>query len=99
MNNMELISAVARKATAVSGQTVTKQVVMDVMDALKSVIYDKVALEDIKLFDSLTLSSVYKEPRIWRHPLTGERIQLPEKYVPKAKFGKAYQDALNKCLE
>lgn len=99
MTTNDLISAVAKKAAETTGENVTKKAVKEVMDALKAVVYETVATEDVKLFDSLTLSAVYKEARTCRNPLTGEPVYVPGKYAPKAKFGKAYKDALNSGIE
>ncbi|MDO9205035.1 integration host factor subunit beta [Methylotenera sp.] len=37
----------------------------------------------------------YKPPRISRNPRTGERVEVPEKYVPNFKAGHILRDKVN----
>jgi len=98
MNTAELISAAAKRATATTGSTVSHKTVREVLDAVKEVVYDTVATEDVRLFDSLILSATYKEAHEAKDPRNGQPIHVNGKYQPKAKFGKAYKDALNRDI-
>ncbi len=98
MSTAELILAASKRATATTGSTVTQKTVREVLDAIKEVVYDTVATEDVRLFDSLTLTATYKEAHDAVDPRNGETVHVAGKYKPKAKFFKAYKDALNRDI-
>lgn len=54
-------------------------------------IFDK---DGVPILDSLKLTTITKGARTARNPKTGESISVPEKRVPKAKFGKAFKEAV-----
>ena len=43
----------------------------------------------------LTLSVVHKEAHTARNPMTGGTVDVPEKYIPKARFGKRIKEGIN----
>ena len=49
---------------------------------------------EIRGFGSFALN--YRPPRTGRNPKSGERVQVPEKYVPHFKAGKELKELLNK---
>ena len=89
MNKTELIKAIAEKAGY------TQKDVKTVMETLQEVVFSTVKDEEIKLMDGVTLTAVYKEATTARNPKTNEIIDVPAKYAPKCKFGKAIKDAIN----
>lgn len=48
---------------------------------------------EIRGFGSFTLS--YRPPRSGRNPKTGEKVQVPEKYVPHFKAGKELRERVD----
>ena len=89
MNKTELIKAVAEKGGF------TQKDVKVVMDALQEVVYGTIKTEEVKLMDGVTLSAVFKEATTARNPMDGSTVQVPAKYAPKCKFGKAIKDSIN----
>ena len=89
MNKTELIKAVAEKAGY------TQKDVKTVMETLQEVVFDAIKTEEVKLMDGVTLSAVFKEATTARNPLTGATVDVPAKYAPKCKFGKAIKNAIN----
>lgn len=72
----------------------TQSDVKAVLDSVNTVVCDAVANEDeVMVIPGVTLTSYIREARMGRNPRTGESIEIPEKRVPKAKFGKAFKDA------
>ena len=66
----------------------TQKDVKAVLDAEQKIAYAEMAKEEeIKIFNGLTLAGQKKESCVKRNPQTGAEIQVPEKVVPKAKFG------------
>lgn len=51
---------------------------------------------EIRGFGSFSLH--HRPPRIGRNPKTGEKVPLPEKYVPHFKPGKELRDRVNAGL-
>lgn len=90
MNRTDYVKAVA----TVTGYT--QKDVKAVLDAAQTVAYETMAKEEgVKVFDGLTLVGVHKEACVKRNPLNGQDVNVPEKTVPKAKWGKAAKDAVN----
>lgn len=50
---------------------------------------------EIRGFGSFGLN--YRPPRRGRNPKTGERVDVPEKYVPHFKMGKEMKEGVNKA--
>ena len=89
MTKNELIKAIAEKAEF------TQKDVKKVIDTLQEIVFTTVKNEEVKIIDGLTATAVFKEAREARSPLTGETVQVPAKFVPKMKIGKAFKDAVN----
>lgn len=66
----------------------TKKDVKDVLVTMQIVLFDHLAKKDaVKVFDGVTFDSVYKPPRQYLHPKTGELSMGGDKIVPRVKFG------------
>ena len=90
MNKAELIKAIS----AEMGKT--QKEIKEVLEATQKVVYEEMANEgEVKLFDGLTLVGVHKDATVARNPMDGSSVNVPEKTVPKAKWGKAAKDAVN----
>jgi integration host factor subunit beta len=48
---------------------------------------------EIRGFGSFSLS--YRHPRVGRNPKSGEKVQVPGKYVPYFKAGKEMRESVN----
>lgn len=65
------------------------------LEVLNDVVFENILDEDgVPILDSLKLTTMIKGPRTARNPKTGEAISVPQKRVPKAKFGKAFKEAV-----
>lgn len=90
MNRTDYVKAVA------TATGYTQKDVKAVLDAAQTVAYETMAKEEeVKVFDGLTLVGVHKDACVKRNPATGANVQVDEKTVPKAKWGKAAKDAVN----
>ena len=90
MNKTELIREVAN----VTGMT--QKDIKAILEATQTVVYGAMAQQDeVKLFDGLTLIGQHKDATTARSPLTGETVNVPEKVVPKAKWGKFAKNTVN----
>ncbi len=52
---------------------------------------------EIRGFGSFSLH--FREPRLGRNPKTGEKVELPGKYVPHFKPGKEMRERVNQSLK
>lgn len=74
----------------------TQKDVRETIGAMRDVVLDHMKDDDgVAPFSAIKFIADYKEARIARNPQTGEAVNVPAKYAPKAKFGKAVKDALN----
>lgn len=90
MNKTELIREIA------TATGYTQKDVKAVLESAQKVAYEAMAREDeVKVFDGLTLVGQRKPACVKRNPLTGQDVNVPEKVVPKAKWGKAAKDTVN----
>ena len=90
MNRTDYVKAIAQKTGY------TQKDVKAVIDAAQEIAYDVMSTEgEVKVFDGLTCVGVRKPACVKRNPLTGQDVNVPEKIVPKAKWGKAAKDAVN----
>lgn len=90
MNKAELIKAISTEMGK------TQKEIKEVLEATQKVVYEEMANEgEVKLFDGLTLVGVHKDATVARNPMDGSSVNVPEKTVPKAKWGKAAKDAVN----
>ena len=90
MNKTEYVKAIAME----TGKS--QKEVKEMLEAEQKIAYAEMAKEgEVKIFDGLTLAGVKKEASTARNPLTGETINVPEKVVPKAKFGTVAKRVVN----
>ena len=89
MTKVELVKVVADKTGF------TQKDVKAVMEAVQDVVFATIKEDEVKLMDGITLSAVYKEATTARNPMDGSIVNVPAKYAPKCKFGKAVKDAIN----
>lgn len=85
MTKSELIEKLAARfpQLVVKDSDLSVKMVLDAMVAALSR-GDRIEIRDFGSFD---LS--YKKPRIGRNPKTGDKVEVPAKYVPHFKAGKA----------
>lgn len=90
MNKTDYVKAVA------TATGFTQKDVKAVLDAAQAVAYETMAKEEeVKVFDGLTLIGQHKDATTARNPMTGATIEVGEKTVPKAKWGKYAKDIVN----
>lgn len=73
---------------------VTKDVDCAVNMILKSMIQALVLGNRIKVRGFGTFALSYRPQRVGHNPKSGEKVQVPEKYVPHFKAGKALRDRI-----
>ena len=91
MTKSELISRLAARFP----QLVTKDAelsVKTIIDAMAKSLAKGERIE-IRGFGSFDLN--YRPPRIGRNPKTGEKVKVPEKYVPHFKAGKEMRERVD----
>lgn len=90
MNRTDYVKAVAEATSK------TQKEIKEILDAMQAVAYEEMAkCEEVKIFDGLTLMGVHKDATTARNPMDGSTVNVPEKNVPKAKFGKYAKDIVN----
>lgn len=92
MNRSELISRIAR----LNPQLQTKDAELGVkviIDALSNTL-SKGDRVEIRGFGSFALN--YRPPRLGRNPKTGDRVDVPAKYIPHFKAGKELRECVIK---
>jgi integration host factor subunit beta len=92
MTKSKLISLLAGKFS----QLVHKDAelsVKTILDAMSNSLMKKQRIE-IRGFGSFSLN--YRPPRIGRNPKSGEKVNVPEKYVPHFKAGKELRARVDK---
>lgn len=87
MNKGELVDAVAAKADVTKKQAdmVISAVVEAIMEAVSA--GDKVTLVGFGSFESR-----FRKAREGRNPKTGEKMEIPETYVPAFSAGKLFKE-------
>lgn len=50
---------------------------------------------EVDFYGFVKFTKTHKEATTARSPKTGEMVNVPAKYVPKAKFSKSFKDFLN----
>ena len=89
MNKAEFYKAVAEKTGMTQKDTRT------VFETAQEIMFEAVKNEDeVRMFDGVGFTRVYKNPRTVRNPQTGSSMEVQGKYVPKVKMGKAFKDAV-----
>lgn len=90
MNKAELIREIA------TATGYTQKDVKAVLESAQKVTYEAMAREEeVTIFDGLKLMGVHKDATVARNPLDGSTVNVPEKTVPKAKFGVAAKRVVN----
>lgn len=70
--------------------------IKEVIAAIENVVYEGMAnLDEVPVFNGITLLGVKKEAHTSRNPRTGEQIMIPEKIVPRAKIGSHAKKIVN----
>ncbi|HCK03520.1 MAG: integration host factor subunit beta [Methylophilales bacterium] len=67
--------------------------VKTILDAMSNALIKKQRIE-IRGFGSFSLN--YRPPRLGRNPKSGEKVNVPEKYVPHFKAGKELRSRVDK---
>ena len=74
----------------------TKKDVAEVLNAERDIVWCALRDKDeVRVFDGIILRTQFKDAHEGRNPSTGETIQIPAKYSPKAKFGVAIKRFIN----
>ena len=82
MNRTDYVKAVATEVGF------TQKDVKAVLEAAQKVAYEVMAKEEeVAIFEGLKLVGQHKDATTARNPMTGAEIQVPQKTVPKAKWG------------
>lgn len=94
MTKSELIAALAER----SNQLVAKDAELAVKTILDAMVHSLSHGQRIEIrgFGSFGLN--YRPPRTGRNPKTGEKVQVPPKYVPHFKAGKELRDRVDIAL-
>ena len=83
LTKSELVAYISNDQPQLSEQDV-ELAVNSILDRMAAALVNGERIE-IRGFGSMTLH--YRPPRIGRNPKTGEKVQVPEKYVPHFKPG------------
>ena len=92
MTKSELINRLAERFPQLGAKDADFAVKV-LLDALSAALVSGDRIE-VRGFGSFSLN--YRPPRVGRNPKSGERVNVPEKYVPHFKAGKELKDAVNK---
>jgi len=91
MTKSELIARLAQRFPQLVAKD-TEYAVKMVLDAMTQALVSGSRIE-IRGFGSFGLN--YRPPRVGRNPKSGERVQVPEKYVPHFKAGKELRERVD----
>ena len=91
MTKSELIARLAERFPQLVAKDADYAVKM-MLDALTAALVRSDRIE-IRGFGSFALN--YRPPRIGRNPKSGEKVQVPEKYVPHFKAGKELRERVD----
>jgi integration host factor subunit beta len=83
MNRSDLIAELAARFPQLQGKDAAVSVT-SILDAITNSLVSGGRVE-IRGFGSFSLA--YRKPRIGRNPLTGARVEVPEKWTPHFKAG------------
>ena len=91
MTRSELVDRLHSRVPSLTHED-AKFVVDVILDAItRSLVTD--SRVEIRGFGSFSLS--YRQPRVGRNPKSGEKVQVPGKYVPYFKAGKEMREGVN----
>ncbi|MCB5191748.1 integration host factor subunit beta [Methylobacillus arboreus] len=91
MTKSELIANLAARFP----QLVVKDAELSVKAILDSMTDNLASGERIEIRGFGSFSLNYRPPRLGRNPKTGEKVQVPEKYVPHFKAGKELRERVD----
>ena len=91
MTKSELIARLAERFPQLVAKDADYAVKM-ILDALTAALVRSDRIE-IRGFGSFALN--YRPPRIGRNPKSGDKVQVPEKYVPHFKAGKELRERVD----
>ncbi len=92
LTKSELVAYITSDQPQLS-ETDVELAVSSILDRMATALANGERIE-IRGFGSMTLH--YRPPRIGRNPKTGEKVQVPEKYVPHFKPGANLRKRVNK---
>lgn len=94
MNKSELIDEIHQQ------NNLTRDECGDIIDSITDSIVETVSNgEAVRLVNFGTFKPSPKKETVKRHPVTGERIEVPAKVVPKFSSGKGFEEALEENLK
>ena len=91
LTKSELVAYITADQPQLS-ETDVEMAVNSILERMASALADGERIE-IRGFGSMTLH--YRPPRIGRNPKTGEKVQVPEKFVPHFKPGANLRKRVN----
>ncbi|MEI8385342.1 MAG: integration host factor subunit beta [Nitrosomonadaceae bacterium] len=91
MTKSELISRLAMRFPQLVAKD-AELAVKTILDAMVKSLFQGERIE-IRGFGSFDLN--YRPPRVGRNPKSGERVKVPEKYVPHFKAGKELRERVD----
>ncbi len=91
MTKSELIAKIAARFPQLVAKDAELAVIM-ILDAMGKSLAQGQRIE-IRGFGSFGLN--FRPPRVGRNPKSGDRVQVPEKYVPHFKAGKELRDRVD----
>ena len=91
MTKSELIDRLAERFPQLVARDADYAVKM-ILDALTAALVRSDRIE-IRGFGSFALN--YRPPRVGRNPKSGDKVQVPEKYVPHVKAGKEVRERVD----
>jgi integration host factor subunit beta len=91
MTKSELINRLAERFPQLGAKD-AEFVVKVLLDALSAALVRGERIE-VRGFGSFSLS--YRPPRVGRNPKSGEKVNVPEKYVPHFKAGKELRERVD----
>ncbi|MDP1613569.1 MAG: integration host factor subunit beta [Sulfuritalea sp.] len=91
MTKSELIAQLAERFPQLVAKDADYAVKM-ILDALTTALVRSDRIE-IRGFGSFALN--YRPPRVGRNPKSGDKVQVPEKYVPHFKAGKELRERVD----
>ncbi len=91
MTRSELVDRLHSRVPTLTHDDVKSVVDVILQEITSSLVSD--SRVEIRGFGSFSLS--YRQPRIGRNPKSGEKVQVPGKYVPYFKAGKEMREGVN----
>lgn len=91
MTKSELINRLAERYSQLVAKD-AEYAVKTILDAMTNALATGQRIE-IRGFGSFALN--YRPPRVGRNPKSGEKVQVPEKYVPHFKAGKELRERVD----